>query len=58
MRQSIALTVNGSRIERDVEPRTLLVHFLREELGSDGHAHRLRHLLVRRLHACTSTARP
>ena len=36
MRRSIALTVNGSRIERDVEPRTLLVHFLREELGLTG----------------------
>ena len=36
MRRSIALTVNGSRIERDVEPRTLLVYFLREELGLTG----------------------
>jgi carbon-monoxide dehydrogenase small subunit len=36
VRHSIALTVNGSRIERDVEPRTLLVHFLREELGLTG----------------------
>ncbi len=36
MRHAIALTVNGSRIERDVEPRTLLVHFLREELGLTG----------------------
>jgi aerobic carbon-monoxide dehydrogenase small subunit len=36
VRHSIALTVNGSRIERDVESRTLLVHFLREELGLTG----------------------
>ncbi|MDX6569937.1 MAG: aerobic carbon-monoxide dehydrogenase small subunit [Gaiellales bacterium] len=36
MRHSIALTVNGSRIEREVESRTLLVHFLREELGLTG----------------------
>ena len=36
MRHSIALTVNGVRIEREVEPRTLLVHFLREELGLTG----------------------
>ena len=36
MRHSIALTVNGSRIKREVEPRTLLVHFLREELGLTG----------------------
>jgi carbon-monoxide dehydrogenase small subunit len=34
--RNIALTVNGSRIERDVEPRTLLVYFLREELGLTG----------------------
>jgi carbon-monoxide dehydrogenase small subunit len=36
VRHSIALTVNGSRIEREVESRTLLVHFLREELGLTG----------------------
>jgi aerobic carbon-monoxide dehydrogenase small subunit len=36
VRHSIALTVNGSRIDRDVESRTLLVHFLREELGLTG----------------------
>ena len=36
MRHSIALTVNGSRFEREVESRTLLVHFLREELGLTG----------------------
>ena len=32
----IALTVNGSRCEADVEPRQLLVHFLRNELGLKG----------------------
>ncbi|HJZ60915.1 MAG TPA: (2Fe-2S)-binding protein [Miltoncostaeaceae bacterium] len=32
----IAVTVNGVRQERDVEPRTLLVHFLREDLGLVG----------------------
>jgi carbon-monoxide dehydrogenase small subunit len=36
VRHSIALTVNGSRIEREVESRTLLVDFLREELGLTG----------------------
>ena len=36
MRHAITLTVNGSRIKREVEPRTLLVHFLREELGLTG----------------------
>jgi aerobic carbon-monoxide dehydrogenase small subunit len=32
----IALTVNGSQHEADVEPRTLLAYFLREELGLTG----------------------
>jgi aerobic carbon-monoxide dehydrogenase small subunit len=32
----VTITVNGTRYERDIEPRTLLVHFLREELGLQG----------------------
>jgi carbon-monoxide dehydrogenase small subunit len=32
----IAITVNGARHEREVEPRQLLVYFLREELGLIG----------------------
>ncbi len=32
----IAVTVNGARREADVEPRTLLVYFLREHLGLTG----------------------
>jgi len=32
----VAITVNGSPCEREVEPRTLLVHFLREELDLTG----------------------
>jgi carbon-monoxide dehydrogenase small subunit len=32
----IAITVNGSRHEQDVEPRQLLAHFLREQLGLSG----------------------
>ena len=32
----VSITVNGTRYERDVEPRMLLVHFLREELGMTG----------------------
>jgi carbon-monoxide dehydrogenase small subunit len=32
----VKITVNGTVYERDVEPRTLLVHFLREELGLTG----------------------
>ena len=33
---SIALTVNGLRHEAEVEPRQLLVYFLREQLGLTG----------------------
>ena len=33
---TIAITVNGTRREAEVEPRTLLVDFLREELGLTG----------------------
>ena len=32
----ISVTVNGRKVEQAVEPRTLLVHFLREELGLTG----------------------
>lgn len=32
----VSLTVNGSAVERDVEPRTLLVHFLRDHLSLTG----------------------
>lgn len=32
----ISLTVNGQQVEAMVEPRTLLVHFLREDLGLTG----------------------
>ncbi|MFM8998693.1 MAG: (2Fe-2S)-binding protein [Actinomycetota bacterium] len=32
----VAITVNGVRREADVEPRTLLVYFLRETLGLTG----------------------
>ena len=32
----IALTVNGARAETEVEPRQLLVYFLREQLGLTG----------------------
>ena len=36
MEQTIKVTVNGQDHERSVEPRTLLVHFLRETLGLTG----------------------
>ncbi len=32
----VSMVVNGMKVERDVEPRTLLVHFLREELDLTG----------------------
>ena len=34
--QHISVTVNGERHEADVEPRLLLVHFLRDDLGLTG----------------------
>ena len=32
----IAVTVNGIEYVRDVEPRLLLIHFIRDELGLTG----------------------
>jgi len=32
----VTMTVNGEAVRRDVEPRMLLVHFLRDELGLTG----------------------
>lgn len=32
----ISLTVNGDAVEAEVEPRTLLIHFLREQLNLTG----------------------
>jgi carbon-monoxide dehydrogenase small subunit len=36
MGERVAMTVNGRRYEREVEPRLLLVHFLRDDLGLTG----------------------
>jgi carbon-monoxide dehydrogenase small subunit len=36
MTMQVTMTVNGSEVTRDVEPRLLLVHFLRETLGLTG----------------------
>lgn len=36
MKRKIRINVNGRDAEREVEPRMLLVHFLREELGLTG----------------------
>lgn len=35
-KQLICVTVNGKKLEQAVEPRTLLVHFLREQLNLTG----------------------
>ncbi len=32
----VSMTVNGKSVSRDVEPRTLLVHFIREDLALTG----------------------
>jgi carbon-monoxide dehydrogenase small subunit len=36
MKRKISLIINGNRTEAEVEPRTLLVQFLREHLGLTG----------------------
>jgi carbon-monoxide dehydrogenase small subunit len=36
MKHSVSLTVNGAKQTADVEPRLLLVHFLRDQLGLTG----------------------
>lgn len=35
-RMKVSMTVNGQQVSGDVEPRTLLVHFIREELALTG----------------------
>ena len=36
MKRSVSLIVNGEKREAEAEPRTLLVHFLRDDLGLTG----------------------
>ena len=36
MTEHVSVTVNGTTYEKDVEPRMLLVHFIREVLGLTG----------------------
>jgi carbon-monoxide dehydrogenase small subunit len=36
MKQTIRVTINGRLYEEDVEPRQLLAHFLREDIGLTG----------------------
>jgi aerobic carbon-monoxide dehydrogenase small subunit len=33
---NVSMTVNGERVEREIEPRQLLIHFIRETLGMKG----------------------
>ena len=54
------ISVDGQRRSRstaEVEPRLLLVHFIRENLRPDRHAHRLRHHALRRLHGAARRQR-
>ena len=46
----VVITVNGVRCEAEVEPRTLLVDFIRDTVGLDRDEDRLRHVPVRVLH--------
>ena len=46
----ITVTVDGVEYSDEVEPRTLLVHYLRETARQDGHGRRLRHQQLRGLH--------
>src|SRR5438046_9648651 len=36
MKKKISLTINGKRHEHEVEPRLLLIHYLREVVGLTG----------------------
>ena len=45
----VSMTVNGEQVTRDVEPRLLLVHFMRETLEPHRHPLGLRHVELRRL---------
>jgi carbon-monoxide dehydrogenase small subunit len=36
MDQTVSLTVNGRRVSKSIDPRTLLVHFIRENLELTG----------------------
>ncbi len=36
MKQQVSITINGELVEAEVEPRTLLAYFLREEAGLTG----------------------
>ena len=46
----VTITVNGHTDSHEVEPRLLLVHYIRDVLGPDRHPRRLRHEQLRRVH--------
>ena len=54
----VSVTVNGEQREADVEPRTLLVYFLRETLGLTGTNVGCDTSTLRRLHGAAWTASP
>ena len=56
MKHKISVTVNGAAREAEVESRLLLVHLIRENLRLDGHAYRLRHVALRRVHRAARRA--
>jgi aerobic carbon-monoxide dehydrogenase small subunit len=35
-KSQVSMTVNGAKVDAFVEPRTLLIHFLREQLNLTG----------------------
>ena len=54
---TLSLTVNGKKVTADVDSRTLLVDFLRNELATHRHARRLRYGPVRRVHRASRRQR-
>ena len=46
----ITVTVDGVKYADHVEPRMLLVHYLREVVQQDRDSHRMRHVELRRMH--------
>ena len=48
--QTVSVIVNGNRVTKQVEPRLLLVHFIRDVLALTGTRRRVRHHQLRCLH--------
>ena len=58
VKKTVSMTINGRSPAHEVEPRLLLVHYIREHGGPDRHPRRLRHEPVRRLHGARERRRP